>query len=118
VGDDMAAILDILIEQGATFRHTLLVKQGGLPFDLTSYTVRMQVRRSYSVEALLLELTESNGRILVDPEEGRIDLSIDAEDTEALSFKDGVYDLEIESVGGEVTRLLQGVVTLSPEVTR
>jgi hypothetical protein len=113
-----AANLDFVIEQGATFRHTLLVKQGGLPFDLTSYDVRMQVRKSYTVEALLLALTIANGRIVVTPENGQIDLVIDADDTETLEFKDGVYDLEIESAGGQVTRLIQGIVTLSPEVTR
>jgi len=113
-----AANLDFVIEQGATFRYRLIIQQGGVPADLTGYTVRMQVRRSYKVEQLLLELTEANGRLTLTPEEGRIDMLITAEDTEELTFKDGVYDMEIESVGGQVTRILQGIVTLSPEITR
>lgn len=113
-----AANLDIVIEQGATFRHTLLVKQGGEPFDLTSYSARMQIRKTYSSVDPILDLTEDNGRIVITPEEGKIELFIDAEDTADLAFKDGVYDLEIESAGGEVTRILQGFASLSLEVTR
>jgi hypothetical protein len=94
------------------------VQQGGVPVNLTSYSVRMQVRKSYSVDTLLLELTEANGRLTITPTAGRIDMLISAEDTEELTFKDGVYDMEIESAGGQVTRILQGIVTLSPEITR
>jgi hypothetical protein len=35
-----------------------------------------------------------------------------------LEFSNAISDLEIESASGEVTRILQGVVTLSKEVTR
>lgn len=113
-----AANLDLTIEQGATFKHTLLVKQGGSAFNLTSYSARMQIRKTYASADTILELTEENGRITITPLDGRIDLLVDAEDTAELTFKDGVYDLEIESAGGEVTRILQGFVTLSLEVTR
>ena len=33
-------------------------------------------------------------------------------------FSGYVYDLEIESAGGVVTRLMQGQITVTPEVTR
>ena len=36
----------------------------------------------------------------------------------ALDFNSAVYDLEIVSPAGVVTRLVQGTVTLSREVTR
>jgi hypothetical protein len=45
-------------------------------------------------------------------------LSISATDTEALTAGRGVYDLELVSGSGIVTRLLQGVTTISRNVTR
>ncbi len=44
---------------------------------------------------------------------------ISATTTAALTAPfSGVYDLELVSAGGVVTRLLQGAATVSPEVTR
>jgi len=117
-----AAKLDLLIEQGATFKHTLFVKQGaaesGPPADLTGYTARMQIRSEVESTSILIELTVSNGRIAITPAEGKIAITISAADTAALEFEVGVYDVELVSASGEVDRIVQGKVTLSREVTR
>jgi hypothetical protein len=49
---------------------------------------------------------------------GTITLTISATDTAALTSGRGVYDLELVSGSGIVTRLLQGVATISRNVTR
>ncbi len=117
-----AAKLDLLIEQGATFKHTLYVKQGSgesaTPADLTGYTARMQIRAEVESTAVLIDLTIANGRIEITAAEGRIDITISAVDTAAMDFDVGVYDLELVSGSGEVMRVVQGKVTLSREVTR
>ena len=117
-----AAKLNIAIEQGATFRHSLALKAGPTAnapaLDLSGFTARMQLRADLSGLVVLLELTPANGRITLTPLDGRVDLCISATDTAALDFDRAVYDLEIESAGGEVTRVLAGVVTLSRQVTR
>jgi hypothetical protein len=48
---------------------------------------------------------------------GKIMVTVTDEQTELLT-KSGVYDLEVESPGGEVTRIIEGKVRLSREVTR
>jgi hypothetical protein len=48
---------------------------------------------------------------------GRVDITITDEQTAALTTS-GVYDLELESGGGEVHRVLEGKYRLSAEVTR
>ncbi len=117
-----AGKLDLTIEQGATFRHALVVKQGtgtSAPVaNLTGYTARMQIRTEVESSQVLIALTTENGRITITPLDGRIDLTISATDTAALNFESGVHDVEIVSGGGEVTRLVQGKVKLSKEVTR
>lgn len=112
-----AGKLDLLIEKGATFRKTLLWKQGDVPIDLTGFTARMYLRTTQDV--LMIMLTTENGRITLEANNtpGRIDLYIAADDTTPLTGISAKYDLELVH-DEEVTRLVQGAVTLSPEVTR
>ena len=119
-----AAKLNLSIEQGATFKHVLkllqpaLPGQTALPVDLGGYSARMQLRAELPSAAAIIELSSSNGRIVLTPATGQLQLQLTASETAALSFEAAVYDLEITSAGGEVIRVLQGNVTLSLEVTR
>lgn len=88
------------------------------PVDLTSYTARMQIRASVSAAAFLLELTTANSRIAIDNALKTITLTVIATDTAALTWSAGVYDLELVSPGGVITRLIEGAVSVIDEVTR
>lgn len=88
------------------------------PQDLTGFTARMQIRRAESATEALFTLTTENGRIALTPAEGRVVLTATATETAALTFTSAVYDLELVSSGGFVTRLLEGNVVLDKETTR
>ena len=110
------------IEQGATFTRTITVRQADdSPLDLTGYKVRMMARASYddAVPTISLSTIEPPGGITItDPAGGQFQLNMNAAATGALKFSKIMYDLEIESGAGLVTRLLEGNVTLIPEVTK
>jgi hypothetical protein len=115
------AKLKFTIYQGATFRKRLVwtgPKPAQLPIDLTGCTARMQVRAETESPDVLLELTTENTGITIDGAAGAIGLYISAEDTSAITWGSGVWDIEIIHPNGEVTRLAQGSVSVSPEVTR
>lgn len=88
------------------------------PHDLTNVTARMKIKDKVG-GTTLLTLDESNTRITIDNVDKTITLVVDAEDTEVLAFKKGVYDLEgVEEVVPEVVyALLAGSVTVTEEVT-
>lgn len=115
-----AAKIKLSIEQGATFTKTVTWKTGkpALPVDLTGCVARMQVREKVDSTAVLLTLTSADGRITLGGAAGTVVLRVDADDTAAITWKGGVYDLEIEFADGTVRRLLAGTVSVSPEVTR
>lgn len=114
-----AGKLNLTIEQGATFRKKLTWQSStGVPIDITGYTGRMQIRQQLKDAAPLIELTDVNGGIVITGASGEIDLFIDDADTSTFVFQKGVYDLELEAPGGDVTRLVEGSVTVSLEVTR
>ena len=119
---------NIIIEQGATYQIELQYKDSNnTPIDLTGYSGRMQIRPSIGSPTSYLYLSSSlqpdgtglnfsgsNG--ITPPVSGNIGIYISAATSSALTFNQAVYDLEIQS-GSYVTRLLQGNVQLSKEVT-
>ena len=115
----MAASYPITIEQGATFQLNLLWKDGlNAPINLTGYTARMQVRRKRADVSPLLNLTTENGGITLGGSAGTIAVVATATLTAALPAKSCLYDLELVSAAGVVTRLIEGSADVTPEVTR
>lgn len=115
-----AAKKDLYIEQGATFEFSLVwTDDADAPKDLTGYQGRMQIREKVDSETALVSLTSSPAAgITIVGAEGRVNIVISDDQTMALNIKKGVYDLEVESGTGTVYRLLQGAVTVDPNVTR
>jgi hypothetical protein len=113
-----AQIYNMSIEQGATFRLGVVWKDSDeVPIDLTGYTARMQIRPFVLSQDVLLGLNTENGGITLG-EDGQMTILATAEQTEVIGSKKGVYDLELESADGTVTRLIMGSVAISREVTR
>lgn len=109
---------DLKIEQGATFELSVgWVDPDGAPNTLVGFTARMMIRVDYKSSTPLLSLTGGAG-LTLGGAAGTIDIEISDEDTADLPAVVGVWDLEVESPGGKVTRLVQGKAKISPEVTR
>lgn len=86
------------------------------PHTLASYTARMTIKNRVG-GTTLLSLTTENSRILIDDTAKTITLSVSATDTAAITWTEGVYDLEVVSNDGVVTALLSGAVYVTEEVT-
>lgn len=118
-----------VIEQGSTLNLELQYKDSsGTPIDLTDYGGRMQIRPSVASSTIYITLSSSlepdgtglnfsgsNGQ--TPPTSGSIGIYISAISSSLLNFDTAVYDLELYS-GSYVTRILEGQVKLSKEVTR
>lgn len=130
----IAGIYNLTIEQGSTFARLISIEQPDLVadptgqtfenFDLAGYTARMHIRRTIDSTNPMIVLTTENGRITINPniagnseKNNEIALSITAADTAALT-SNGVYDLEIISTGGTVSKVIRGDVTLIFEATK
>ena len=114
----MAFSYNLIINQGETFTKTFTYTAGGNAVDLSSHTARMQVRTSYDASTTLVSLTSGAGDITL-TSAGVITVTISATATAALAApNNGVYDLEIIGTNSVVTRLLQGNVSITPEVTK
>lgn len=114
-----AGILDFTIEQGATFNLLLTWEINGVPVNITNWTARLQARVDVEETETVLSLTSvAGGGITLGGAAGTISLDRTATQTALLPAGGYIYDLELISGAGAVTRLIQGEVVISPEVTR
>jgi hypothetical protein len=93
---------------------------GGLataPLDITGYTAKMQMRSYPNSPTAVLTLTTENGGIVITGATGNIQLHATAEQTGAVNQGPYDYDLEIYQ-GSSVTRVIQGQMEVSAQVTR
>jgi len=113
-----AGTLDFTIEQGATFNLLLTWKINDVAVNLTNWTARLQARVDVEDTQTVLTLTTENGGITLGGALGTISLDQTATQTAVLPAGTYVYDLELISGVGAVTRLVQGELNISAEVTR
>lgn len=110
-------ILNLTFPQGATWDLSLTWTDGdGDPIDLTAHSARMQVRSEYTAGSPVLSLVNGTG-ITLGGTAGTIEVNVAATATAAIPAAQYVYDLEVEAASF-VTRVVQGTLTVSPEVTR
>jgi hypothetical protein len=113
-----AGTLNFTIEQGATFNLLLTWEIDSVPVNITNWTARLAARVDVEDSEVILSLTTSNGGITLGGAAGTISLNQTATQTALLPAGTYVYDLELISAVGAVTRLVQGELNISPEVTR
>lgn len=129
----MARTVNLNLRQGETFRwsptfQTPGVIEGdpGVPVDFSSVVdARAQFRQGYGTD-VLAEMTLANGGVVVGPEPGRLHFLLTDAQTDALGATSSprkprtaaVWDLEVVYESGDVRRLLQGAVTIDPNITR
>lgn len=104
--------------QGTTFSKSLTYKINKFAVNLTGYSARMQVRESHSSPSALVSLSSGGGSMTLGGVNGTVTFTIPAATTASLRSGSYLYDLEIESASGEVTRLLEGKFKVTPEITR
>jgi hypothetical protein len=123
-----AARYSFIVEQGATTNIQLKWEDASGSINLSGYSGRMQIRPTVESSTVYLTLSSSldadgtglnmsgsDGVTAV--QSGSIGIYISATKSAQLNFETAYYDLEMMS-GNEVTRLLEGQVKLSKNVTR
>lgn len=110
-----AGYQELFLEQGSTFTTNITLDDiYGVPLDLTDITGKSQVRKSYYSSNTTAEFTVE----INDPASGVITLSLDAAATSNIAPGRYVYDVVIKDNQNTITRILEGIVNVDPQVTR
>lgn len=112
----MAAIANLTIDQGASFSSDVTVKDAnGNAFDLTGYTASAKMAKGYSSTRTRTSLTCT---ISTPATSGIVTLALTADQTTSLEDGRYVYDLEIlQTSSSTVTRVIEGIITVRPQVS-
>jgi hypothetical protein len=109
----MAIKANLVIDQGTSFTATIdLTDAAGAVFNLTGYTVAAQMRKNYTSSVATTFTASHTGAA------GKINLVLSANTTGAIEPGRYLYDVEIASSGNTITRVVEGIVTVTPGMTR
>lgn len=113
------ATVNLDIYQGSNFYYPFEWVEGDVAIDITGYKFRMHIRETINSEEILINATTENGYFyMVDPLVGKFYLDIPSSETKKLTVSRAVYDIEVVFPSGQVSRIMQGCMNISPEVTR
>lgn len=109
----MAIKANLVIDQGSSFSATIDVTNiDGTVYNLTGFTVAAQMRKNYTSSVAVTFSATHNGA------GGAITLSLLPTITATTEPGRYLYDVEIKSAGGSITRIVEGIVTVTPGMTR
>lgn len=110
----MAIKGNIEIDQGANFSTTITVTDDntGNAVNLTGYSAAAQMRKHYSSS------NSYSFTVSISPIIGAVTLSMNSTSTGSITPGRYVYDCELTDPNYAVTRLVEGIVTVTPSVTR
>ena len=110
----MATVSNLYVDQGTDFSAIVTLKnQDGTTLNLTGFTIASQFRKSYqSSSATSFNVTIYNAAA------GQIRIQLAAATSSALLPGRYLYDVELTSPSNERKRALEGIVVLTPEITR
>lgn len=109
----MAIKANLVVDQGSSFSATIdLTNVDGTVFNLTGYTVAAQMRKNYTSSTAVTFSSTHNGA------GGAITLSLLPVNTASIEPGRYLYDVEITSSGVTITRVVEGIVTVTPRMTR
>jgi hypothetical protein len=113
-----AKIYNPIIDQGSIWNVVVEYQDNnGNPINLNGFTASLQLRVNYNSAVADLTLTTENGGLAIAGAQGTITIFATAEQTGTLDAGFYVYDLELKS-GSNITRLIQGQLTVAEQVTR
>lgn len=103
--------VNLIIDQGTTFQAVIaLTDENNEPLITSGYTIRGQIRKHYlSANSLPFNIGLSNGSAI---------LILTPAETSSLAAGRYVYDVELVDQSNQVVRLVEGIATVTPEVTK
>jgi hypothetical protein len=108
----MATKVNLVVDQGSTFQTSITFNdETGNTINFSAFTGLAQMRKHFTSSnstSFSVSLTSN----------GVITLGLNADQTGNLVPGRYVYDLEVTDTANNVSRLIEGVVTVTPNVTR
>lgn len=112
----MAAYVELNIDQGTTFNNIINITDDvtNTPINIAGYTVISQMRRSYYSANITANITCTLSNVA----NGEIIMSMTAANTANIKPGRYVFDVKASDEYNVTSRILEGIITITPQVTR
>lgn len=111
----MAAYAELTLDQGTDYAGQItLSNDDGTPLDVTGSTFQCQVRKSY----FSANATANLDMTILDAANGVVRLTLDAANTATIKSGRYLYDIKRTDANNQVTRLVEGIITVTPQVSQ
>lgn len=109
------AYAELTIDQGSTFVASLELKNDdGTAINIASHTFLSQIRKSYYSTSATANLTITT----VDSSNGVVSLSLEPHQTANIKAGRYLYDLKMITPNNTTNRVIEGVVTVTPQISK
>jgi hypothetical protein len=112
----LSAKFNLVCDQATTFNFQFQILNNETPWNLTGYTGTMTVRPFVGASTTTVVASTANGRMVLTPLQGRINVTLSADITADIVASRYSYDLVLDS-GSSVTRILEGKFIVTGAVT-
>ena len=112
----MAAYVELFVDQGANFNNVINLTDDvtNLNVNVQGYTVMSQMRRSYYSANASANITCSITNAL----NGEITMTMNANTTANIKAGRYLFDMRVTDRDGVVNRILEGIITVTPRISR
>jgi hypothetical protein len=112
----MASYVELYVDQGSTFNNiiTLTDDTTNTAINLSGYTVTSQMRRSYYSSNASANIVCS----ITDAANGIVTMRLTSNTTSNLKAGFYLFDVEARTPSLDISRILEGSITVNPGVTR
>jgi len=108
----MATKVNLVVDQGTTFTTSITFNdETGNTINFSTYSGSAQMRKHFTS-------SNSTSFAVSLASNGVVTLSLTANQTGNLVAGRYVYDLEVTDQSNQISRLIEGIVTVTPNVTR
>lgn len=106
---------ELTVDQGATFESNIdLVDDDGAAINVAGYVFSGQIRKSY----YSLNPTANLLITVVNSANGNVNISLNAATTTNIKSGRYLYDVKMTDTANVVTRIVEGIITVTPQVTK
>lgn len=112
----MAAYVELILDQGTTFNNIINITDDvtNASVNISGYSFESQVRRSYYSQSISANIICT----ITNAANGEVTMSMSASNTANIKPGRYVFDVKSTDATNTVTRILEGIITINPMVTK
>lgn len=112
----MSAYVELYLDQGSDFNNIINLTDDvtNAPINVAGYLIKSQIKRSYYSANVTANITCT----VTDASNGEIKLSMTAANTAKIKAGRYVFDVKTTDTLNIVSRVLEGIITVTPQVTK